>query len=243
MDRRQALKTAAVLGAGLALDPRRTLAQAPPPSEVDVGLDPGHSPVDVGASGAGVAEYEHTLDVAFRIKPLLEAAGLRVALTRVAHAPVHPTAHLQPFYENWRIEQTARIQSVGRAQIYVSIHFNGGPPSLRGTETYFNSEDGGPASARLAEALQGKLVEALWAFGYQTVDRGAKEDLTAGKPYGHFYSLRGPMPSALVEGLFLSNPTEAALLLREETREAIARGYVGGILEYLAVVASAPSTP
>src|SRR5688500_3024664 len=46
-----------------------------PAYDADVGLDPGHSRADVGASGAGVGEYEHTLDVAFRLVPLLEAAG------------------------------------------------------------------------------------------------------------------------------------------------------------------------
>ncbi len=117
---------------------------------------------------------------------------------------------------------------------YVSIHFNGGPPSLRGTETYYNSENAGPASLALAEALQRHVVAALRGTGHPVADRGIKEDLLAGKPYGHFFSLRGGMPSALVEGLFLSNPAEAALLLRDEARDALAQGYAGGILEYFA---------
>jgi N-acetylmuramoyl-L-alanine amidase len=61
-----------------------------------------------------------------------------------------------------------------------------------------------------------------------------KNDLAAGKPYGHFFSLRGPEPSALVEALFLSNPTEAALLRGDDVRDAIAAGVTQGILEYLA---------
>jgi N-acetylmuramoyl-L-alanine amidase len=40
------------------------------------------------------------------------------------------------------------------------------------------------------------------------------------------------MPSVLVEALFLSNPTEAALLLRDDARDALARGYAQGIIEY-----------
>ena len=230
--RRRLIRLGAALGAGLALGPRLALAQTAPVFDADVGLDAGHSPVDVGASGAGVGEYEHTLDVAFRIKPLLEAAGLRVNLSRTEHRPVHPTAHLQPLYENIRLEQTARIQAVGNVRIYVSIHFNGGPASLRGTETYYNSENSGPESVRLASALQANVLAALHALGYPSPDRGVKEDLWAGKPYGHFFGLRGGMPSVYVEGLFLSNPTEAALMLRDDTRQAIAQGYVAGILEY-----------
>ena len=202
--------------------------------DADVGLDPGHSRADVGASGAGVGEYEHTLDVAFRVKPLLEAAGLRVALSRTEHAPLTAMAHPNA-NERIRLEQTARIETVGRVRIYVSIHFNGGAtPSLRGTETYYNRDNAGPESRRLAEALQAHILTALAEVGHAVLDRGAKDDLSIGKPYGHLFSLRGGMPSALGEALFLSNPAEARLLLRDEARDAIARGYAGGILEYFA---------
>src|SRR5690348_17756712 len=51
----------------------------------------------------------------------------------------------------------------------------------------------------LADALQRHVLAELRATGYDALDRGVKEDLAAGKPYGHFFSLRGPMPSALVE--------------------------------------------
>ena len=235
--RRQLLGTGLGLSAGLALSgvlqPRNVWADDAAPFDADVGLDPGHSRFDVGASGAGVGEYEHTLDLALRIKPLLEEAGLRVTLSRTDREPLSPMARTSGDVRT-QIEQAARIAAVGNVRIYVSIHFNGGPPALRGTETYYNSENAGPESRRLAEALQRSVVAELHAFGYATADRGAKEDLTAGKPYGHFFSLRGGMPSALVEGLFLSNPTEAQLLLQEDTRQALARGYVGGIVAYFA---------
>jgi N-acetylmuramoyl-L-alanine amidase len=42
------------------------------------------------------------------------------------------------------------------------------------------------------------------------------------------------MPSALVEGLFLSNPQEAALLRQDSTLDALARGYAEGIRTYFA---------
>jgi N-acetylmuramoyl-L-alanine amidase len=83
----------------------------------------------------------------------------------------------------------------------------------------------------LADALQRNVVAAL---GYASVDRGVRSDLLAGKPYGHFFSLRGPVPSALVESLFLSNAADAALLREDATLEALADGCAQGILEYLA---------
>src|SRR5688572_4646204 len=104
----------------------RTLgAQAQPALfDADVGLDPGHSRVDVGASGSGVGEYQHTLDIAERIKPLLEQAGLRVSLSRTDHEPLTAMSHPNTT-ERTRIEQTARIAAVGNVRIFVSIHFNG----------------------------------------------------------------------------------------------------------------------
>lgn len=233
--RRRVIGVGVGLGAGLALGgPLGTPSAWADPEgfDADVGLDPGHSRFDVGASGAGVGEYQHTLDIAQRITPLLEQAGLRVNVSRTDHEPLSAMGRTSGD-ERTRIEQAARIAAVGNVRIYVSIHFNGGPPSLRGTETYYNGENAGPASRRLAESLQRYVVAALNDYGYATADRGAKEDLLAGKPYGHFFSLRGGMPSALVEGLFLSNPHEGQLLLQEELRQALARGYAGGIVAYL----------
>src|SRR5687768_18000584 len=42
-----------------------------------------------------------------------------------------------------------------------------------------------------SQSLHLNVVGAIRAFGYPTADRGVKEDLSAGKPYGHFFSLRG----------------------------------------------------
>jgi N-acetylmuramoyl-L-alanine amidase len=202
--------------------------------DADVGLDPGHSYVDVGASGAGLREFELTLDVALRVRDLLQARGYSVNLSRTDHAPLSAMSHPNSD-QRVRIEQEARIAAVGRVRCYVSVHFNAHPSQgLTGTETYYNVDNHGEQSHRLASALQRQVVDLIWQAGHPTVDRGVRSDLLAGKPYGHFFSLRGPQPSALVEGLFLSNPAEAAVLRDEKFRQAIAEGYSRGISEYLA---------
>ena len=208
-----------------------------PLQPVDVALDPGHSRVDVGASGNGLREYQLTLDLANRVRSRLEAAQLRVRMTREDDLPL--TAYTNPnSTDQIQAEQEARIAAGGPARIYVSLHFNGGPTSLRGTETYFNPDraaDAGSADRALADLLQQHVVAALAdEIGYASLDRGVKSDLSAGKSYGHFFSLRGPVPSALVENLFLSNANEAALLRDDATLDALADGCAQGILEYLA---------
>jgi N-acetylmuramoyl-L-alanine amidase len=220
----------------VSLPPLPTKAQA---FDADVGLDPGHSYVDVGASGGGLREFELTLDIALRVREKLDQRGVSVRMTRTDSNPLS-AMNAPDSTQRVRIEQEARVSSVGRVRAYVSLHFNGhNSPTLRGTETYYNPEGPKPdESYRLASTLQRGVVDALWEGGYPTVNRGVKSDLLAGKPYGHFFGLRGPAPSALVEGLFLSSPGEAAALSSPQVRDALSWGYVRGILEFLALSAA-----
>jgi N-acetylmuramoyl-L-alanine amidase len=212
------------------------LLAAQPVEPVDVVLDPGHSRADIGASGGGLREYQLTLDLAQRVRTRLEADHLSVRLTREDDQPLSnytiPGATSQI-----AAEQQARLAVAGPSTVYVSLHFNGGPASLRGTETYYNPERAPEADSvdrPLAEALERNVLAALAAeVGYASLDRGVKSDLAAGKPYGHFFGLRGPTPSALVESLFLSNAAEAALLRDDTTLDALADGCAAGILEFL----------
>jgi N-acetylmuramoyl-L-alanine amidase len=187
-------------------------------------------------------EYQLTLELAQRVRARLESAQVSVRLTREDDLPL--TALTQPgATPQIQAEQEARIAAAGDARLYVSLHFNGGPANLRGTETYFNPEratESAAADRALATLLQQHVLAALAdQLGYIAVDRGVKSDLTAGKPYGHFFSLRGPNPSVLIENLFLSNPGEAALLRDDATLDALADGCAQGILEYLAGLAPA----
>lgn len=215
--------------------PLSSRIQASQTEAVDVALDPGHSSWDVGASGAGLREFEVTLDVARRVQSRLEERGYRVRLTRDSAQRVAASVPSDPT-EAVRVEQYARHAAAGPASLFVSIHFNGHPDrTLRGTETYFNSDNFGAESRLLATFLQASTVDSLAAAGYATIDRGVREDLTAGKPYGHFFSLRGPFPSVLIEALFLSNAQEAAILQHDAIRDALADGISRGIAEYLAL--------
>jgi N-acetylmuramoyl-L-alanine amidase len=168
------------------------------------------------------------------VQTYLERSGYTVRLSRdgpgrlAATIPADATRAVEA-------EQRARHVASGPARVYVSIHFNGHPsPTLRGTETYYNSDNFGEASGRLARALQEETLAAIREADPSTPDRGFKEDLTAGKPYGHFFSLRGPFPSALVEVLFLSNPVDAALAGDASVRDRIADGISRGISRFLA---------
>jgi N-acetylmuramoyl-L-alanine amidase len=198
-----------------------------------VALDPGHSVADPGASGGGLVEHELTLRLARKVRARLEATGLAVVMTRTDERPL--TAYRNPDETTRiRLEQEARIAAGAGARIYVSLHFNGhADPRVGGASVYYNPENYGTQSARLATAIQAEIVARVRAAtGYPLRDLGALSDLTAGKPYGHFFSLRGPFPSALGEAMFLTNPREAALLGDDATLEILADAYAAGIQRY-----------
>ncbi len=218
----------------LAYAEEEDVAADPSSVSVDVGLDPGHSWVDVGAVGGGFREADLTLSVTARVRDMLTERGLTVAMSRQDDNPLTDFSAPDPT-DAIEQEQAARVAAVGNARLYVSIHFNGyGDPRVRGAEIYYNGENHGDESFALAESIHGRLLAGVEAAGYPLYDRGVKEDLAAGKPYGHFFSLRGPMPSVLVESMFLTNPYEASQLSDESIREALARGIADGIWDYAA---------
>ena len=91
-------------------------------------LDPGHGGYDKGATSGYGCEKDFALDVARDIKPLLEAKGIKVKMTRNSDIFVP-------------LELRARIANAAKDSIFVSIHFNAdrresGGPGLRNFLTY-----------------------------------------------------------------------------------------------------------
>jgi N-acetylmuramoyl-L-alanine amidase len=207
---------------------------------IDVALDPGHSVADPGASGGGLVEHQVTLEIARKVRDRLAEHRLAVVLTRTDDQPL--TAYRNPDpTTRIRLEQEARIAAGAGARIFVSVHFDGNAdPQVGGTTAYYNPENYGVASQRLGTLIRQEIVARVRErTGYALRDRGTRSDLTAGKPYGHFFSLRGPLPSVLIEGMFLTNPGEAALLTEDSTLNVLADAYAEAIRQYLAEASEA----
>jgi N-acetylmuramoyl-L-alanine amidase len=216
-------------------------------------LDPGHDASSPGASAKDASgrvifdEHVLTLEVAYRLKPLLEAAGFVVCVTRAPDGT--PVARPRDENGNGRLEGWERAQAkidyinAFGAQALVSIHFNGiSDPSIRGSEVYYS--DTGPYEANnrlLARTLLDSLVAAIRSAGYQVVDRGIKSDNY--KPYGRLWILGHNdqlarkarwQAGALVEVVFLSNPSDVAFLRRPDALDVIVRGLQEGLLRFWA---------
>jgi N-acetylmuramoyl-L-alanine amidase len=186
-------------------------------------IDPGHGGLDLGAVGPkGLQEKAVNLDISRRLAALLAPA--RVLLTRDADY----TAGLQ--------YRTDIASSVG-AQMLVSVHNNSSPDihtDIPGTETFYQLHSA--SSRRLAGLTYEELLHALIGFKVPWVaerDAGAKYRMNErGGDYYHVLRTSRP-PAVIVEGLYISNPPEEALLARADVRDIMAQALARAIGRYL----------
>lgn len=187
-------------------------------------IDPGHGGANVGTHSVldGRFEKEFTLDLAQRLKPLLEAEGWKVFLTR--DSDVFVTNSDRVTFANAR-----------QADLYISLHFNSAAPDTRqaGLETYCMTPTGMPSTMtrnyadpwtenlpnnafdaqnlQLAVRIHSALLRATGM-----TDRGVRR--------ARFIEvLRGQKhPAILIEAGYLSNPQEAKLIESPAYRQKLA---------------------
>lgn len=164
-------------------------------------IDAGHGGFDRGGvPGQRISEKDKTLDVAQRLRRILQAEGYRVIMTRDSDVFI-------PLGTRTAIANRYRDAS------FVSIHFNCAPRvGANGIETYYYRSD----SAALAAAIHRNVVSIS-----PSENRGIRRR-------GFYVLRRTAIPSVLVECGFLTNPTEGRLALsgdyRQKLAEQIARG-------------------
>ena len=212
-------------------------------------IDAGHGGTNPGTrSAAGAFEKAITLDIAERLRWLVEQSGLEAVMTRTADSTLS-------------LQQRAELANGQRGDIFISIHLNSFEPSTtRGIETYYLGLSDGPEpdalaaaenqhsgysltdmrhlldriyadarrdeSRRLAEAVQRSLVHTLRQTEPALTNRGVK---TA--PFVVLVATE--MPAVLAEVSCLSNASEAARLNTPEYRQTIAEALEAGIQTFV----------
>jgi N-acetylmuramoyl-L-alanine amidase len=197
-------------------------------------LDPGHGGYDKGQVSRYGYEKDFALDVARKLRPLLQAKGLRVIMTREGD-------YFVP------LEVRAQIANAARDSIFVSIHFNAtnDDPNATGFEIFSFTPRGAPSTSDSAVAPSalstqpGSTVDAqsmaLSACIYHSLlghipeyDRGIKR--------ARFAVLRlTKVPAVLIEGGFLTERGECKLIAQKEWRAKLARAISVGIESYRAL--------
>jgi N-acetylmuramoyl-L-alanine amidase len=217
------------------------------------GLDPGV--VGMSSSGRTVQEKDATLAVATRLMALLRADGYVVVMARTQDTTVIKLAAADSSYGaitssgvHRDLAARAACANAAGADVLLSIHFDGfSDPTVGGTETFYDSaRPFAAANRKLATSLQTALVARLGApdRGVWTDDQLAAPTLTvSGKTYGHLIELGPPssgwvdnpsqMPGALVEPLFVTNPSEARIASDPAGQDKIAQALEAGLQKFL----------
>lgn len=253
-----------VLAAAVPAAPAPTLIEDPRPVDASVFplavrkivVDPGHGGESLGTRAPlGLVEKELTLDIAGRLRRILEKESFQVLMTREADRDIP-------------LEQRARLANQAEADIFVSIHVNWiEHHRSRGVETYYlgptndpyltrlaaaENRDSGYSladmrqlldrlyagvrqdkSRKLAETVQSSLYEALGKVSPEIEDRGVKS-----APF--IVLLTTEMPAILAEVASLSNEEEARLLTKPLYRQYIAEALAEGIRGYAKSVEGGP---
>jgi len=199
-------------------------------------LDPGHGGRDNGTS---LNEKVFALDVAKRAKKMLEAAGLKVVLTR------EKDVYLD-------LAQRSAVANREGADLFVSIHFNAvprdsktsgveiytfPPPSQRSTKSWSPGENIDAEN----EAAPGNRYDHWNVVLAQAIHRRFVGDLKAfdrGKKLYHLGVLRAlKCPGVLLECGFLTSDVEAKKIATPAYREKLAAALTAGIRDYAVTVA------
>lgn len=213
-------------------------------------IDPGHNPtnvkhtaeinrqVDVGthrkecdttgtSTNDGYAEAEFTLDVAHRMRALLERQGATVKLTQDRDRPYGPC-----------VDERARIGNAAKADAVVSIHADGSGAGNRGFHVILpGSVNEGEADTRavvgpsreLGERIAGNFVRVTGTAPSNYIGGGT--GLVTRKDLGGLNL--STVPKVFIECGNMRDSKDAALLTSGAWRQRAAQGISEGIVSFL----------
>lgn len=183
-------------------------------------VDPGHGPGTVNGSPDGTyKEREFAWDMGQRLKPLLEAAGVEVVLTR--------TEDTKP-----SLTERSGVSNDAGADLLVSLHTNaagnGGWYEPSGLLIYTSAAGETAGRNRAARAILARMDQAgVKLFG-------------GGLTHTRWTVLvKADAPAVLIEYGFHTNREDVALLKDSAYRDKLAQATALGILDYLDVAVDA----
>ena len=210
-------------------------------------IDPGHGGDPGAIAESGLAEKDITLDIALRLRRLLQEAPFEVLLTRDTDRRLS-------------LDQRVQFANENKADLFLSIHVNSMEPhTIRALETYYVGPTNDPYALNLASRENKESIYSLSDYKQILekiyVDARRDESHTAARTLHselfHTLKVDNPelenrgvrtapfvvligtqMPAVLMEIACLSNPEEVELLTNPQYRENIALALAQGIRRY-----------
>lgn len=215
-----------LLGKVVAIDPGHNGANGDHPEIINQIIDGGygqrHACNTTGTeTDAGYTEHQFAWQVANFLRPMLEARGITVVMTRPTDTGVGPCT-----------DKRAAIENSANCDAAVSIHGDGAPPQVRGFYVLTATRPpAGPiisaASLRLASCIAA-AAEDMGFPASNTLGQGGlwtRDDLTGLN--------RSTRPKILIECGNMRNAAEAAIMSSTAGQQAYARALAQGVVAFL----------
>jgi len=208
-------------------------------------IDPGHNganaanpdiinrPVDAGfgatkpcnttgtSTNDGYTEASFNWKVANYLRPMLEAQGITVVMTRSSNDGVGPC-----------VNERAQIGNQAGADLVVSIHGDGDEASASGF--YVMTAERDPAGAEMAarsDDLAVNIRDGLRSAGLSSSNHLGSNGLW---PRGDLAGLNLSMiPTVMIEAGNMRNSSDAALMSSAGGQQQVAQGLANGVFSYL----------
>jgi N-acetylmuramoyl-L-alanine amidase len=191
-------------------------------------IDAGHGGKDGGETDRKNFEKTYTLLLARELASLLKEAGFRVVLTRSEDQAVDLAERPAVAYRHG-------------ADLFVSLHYNSASAAVRGVEVYCltpagvksTQDGGGPGAFRAEEGNAQDHRNVLLAWHMQQAithtlpleDRGLKRAR-------YEVLCKAQMPAILIEGGFMTDPSDAYHIYDPKFRKRMAQAITEGIVKY-----------
>ena len=210
----------------MAIDPGHNGGNESHPEIINQLIDGGYGQRNVcnttgTETDAGYPEHEFTWHVATYLKPLLEAKGITVLMTRSNDTSVGPCT-----------DKRAAMENNADADAVVSIHGDGAPANVEGF--YVLTATRPPAGSTIAAAslrLASCIASGVRSAGFppsNTLGSGGlwkRDDLTGLN--------RSTRPKILIECGNMRNATEAGLMSSTSGQKKYAQGLAAGVVAFL----------
>ncbi len=190
-------------------------------------IDPGHGGIDGGAFEGGMLEKDINLDIAKRVKALLEDKDYQAILTRQTDRSLDNlidgggSRHLRD------LKARAQIINNSNAQLFLSIHGNCHIKNLSADGSFVLYSEKTARSKTLAYCVQRTLNDIRI--------NGEKRTVHDPMNTSNFYLLNyAQIPGIIIETAFISNQKERELLSQDSFKEDIAKAISSGVESYFA---------
>jgi N-acetylmuramoyl-L-alanine amidase len=212
-------------------------------------IDPGHGLPDLGAVGpSGLTEAEVNIDVSARLAELLRsphdidwATGAVTPGTTVPSvaAAILTRAPDGPNGGDYEVGLTFRamLGNAVDATALVSIHHNTEPTrnlEHPGSSAFVSAAN--PESPRLGGLIVDELRTAFSRFEADWVGgKGEGLNIRVGADGDDYYTIlkQSEHPAVIVEGAYISNPSEEALIMTDAFRQAYAEGVYRALVRFV----------